>query len=197
MKMWRTPLLILTSAVLTGVPASGQVSPSRGLEIGLGLEYLALTGNWPIDWHAGAGPVAFVRHRTGSLAASLGAAATLHRQEFLTLDGPFASRWAASSDGTTNVLPRAFLELRYAPPGRPPLIVESIAARIGTLYFTSDVGPWVLHRELQATNTLDLGPTFEISVALGLASVPPGGDGRPRSARTVRITTAVPLELHP
>lgn len=193
--MARKPFLILATCLLAGSTASAQVSSARGVEVGLGLEYLALIGNWPMDWHDGGGPVAFVRYRTASVAASLGAAATLHREEFLILDGPLAPLRDRSPGGTTNVLPRAFLELRYAPAGHPWPIIESVAARVGTFHLGSDAASWVLHRELQATARLRLGRPFELSAAVGVASVPPDGNRRPRSARTFRLTTVLPVQL--
>ncbi|HXV86703.1 MAG TPA: hypothetical protein VD793_08400 [Gemmatimonadales bacterium] len=184
--MLRPALLTLVAAVAVTRP----VLPQSRSEVGIGLEYVALLGTWPVTDGNGVGPVVFLRRGSGPWTAGAGLAVTLHRNEFLQPDWPYREQ---GPSGTLETLTRGFLELRYHQPGEPLLPFNSIAARLGGMHTSSFTSPWVLYYEAVVTSSIPLGPRPELSLGAGRVRF----SGQPRSAHTLSIGTALTARLSP
>lgn len=161
-----------------------------GPHVGAEAEYFFLIGHWRSPLESGPGGAAFVGYGRGGAAIRLGAALTFHHEDFATADLSGAS---PGSPGATRRIERFFGELRYAPPGRPLVLLESMGVRLARLHARSLVTPWAWHYEALASSSIPFGPRPEVVGGVGGVRFPEENLPRPRTAHSARIGIAFAL----
>ncbi len=170
--------------VLALTPPAPAFAQKAGLHLGAQAEYFFLIGHWRSPLESGPGGAAFVGYGSAGAAIRLGAAVTFHHEDFVPLAFPGAT---LGSPGATRRIERFFGELRYAPPGRPLVVLESMGIRLARLHAPSLVTPWSWHYEAFVSSTIPFGPRPEIVVGAGVVRFPEENLPRPRTANSVRL----------